>query len=128
MKTRIEIMDDIHKALLDGHPNPEGFIEWCNSLSDEEFMREFDVNQSLTEEPFGFVTGFRRLYRGDHPPIDQGELDCKIAADHEHKVVRISFAYPINWLGFEVEAAAAFCEKIMEKVHEITTKEEEGGG
>jgi hypothetical protein len=41
MKTRKEIMAEIYDALLDGHPNSGGFIEWCDGLSDEEFMKEF---------------------------------------------------------------------------------------
>lgn len=34
-------MKEILDGLVDGHPNPEGFIEWCESLSDEEFMIHF---------------------------------------------------------------------------------------
>jgi uncharacterized protein (DUF2249 family) len=41
MKTRKQIMKEITDALVDGHPNPEGYIEWCESLTDGEFMSLF---------------------------------------------------------------------------------------
>ena len=39
-------MKEILDGLVDGHPGarsvrPEGFIEWCESLTDEQFMAHF---------------------------------------------------------------------------------------
>jgi hypothetical protein len=47
LRTRREIMNQIHDSLLDGHPNPEGFIEWCEGLSDKEFMYEFATEEEV---------------------------------------------------------------------------------
>lgn len=38
-QTRRKAMEQILDDLMDGHSNPEGFLEWLDQKSDEEFVQ-----------------------------------------------------------------------------------------
>jgi hypothetical protein len=38
---RNQMMAEIRDVLADGHPNPEGYLEWLESLSDSQLLQEY---------------------------------------------------------------------------------------
>ena len=103
-------MKEINNSLLDGHPNPEGYLEWCEGLSDEEFMAHFQQ---------------KRYPQGKMSDDDEDELIIKIAADPENEVVRIDFGKPIKWLAFEANIALEFSRLIT--THALSLLPDKGG-
>ena len=50
---------------------------------------------------------------------DDGDLTLAMAVDHNHKVIRIQFAHPTQWLGLNRESAERMRDMLSEKLLEL---------
>lgn len=56
-------------------------------------------------------------------PGDEGPLACAVAADPVHKVVRLHFAKPAQWVAMTTDEAAQFAFSLLAKAHELRAKD-----
>lgn len=50
---------------------------------------------------------------------DDGELAYAVATDLKHRVIRIQFSKPVEWLGLDQEAAEKLRDTLTERLHEL---------
>jgi len=50
---------------------------------------------------------------------DEGETAFAIAVDHAHRIIRIHFTKPMEWLGFDLASARHLRSLLNEKIQEL---------
>jgi hypothetical protein len=50
---------------------------------------------------------------------DEGELNLAIAADKQHRIIRIVFGKPVAWIGIPVGHAKELIKILTEKIKEL---------
>lgn len=54
---------------------------------------------------------------------DDGALSYAIATDMRHRIIRIDFTKPVEWLGLDIQSAEYLRDSLTERILELRTGE-----
>lgn len=61
----------------------------------------------------------RKYPQGRIGADDEGECEMAVTLDLRHKVIRIVFKKPIDWIGLDLETARALRDKLSEHIETL---------